>query len=58
MECRTRPGKQIRLVAGPGTGKSRTIEKRIDWILSNQVTPSEVFVISFTRATCTELREK
>jgi len=46
---------QVRLVAGPGTGKTHTIEKRVADLLSNGATPSNVYVISFTRATCTEL---
>ena len=46
---------QIRLVAGPGTGKSYTIEKRVADLLSNGATAGNVYVISFTRATCAEL---
>lgn len=49
---------QVRLVAGPGTGKSYTIEKRIADLLSNGATPDNVYVISFTRATCAELRNR
>jgi DNA helicase-2/ATP-dependent DNA helicase PcrA len=48
----------IRLIAGPGTGKSKTIEKRVALILATGVAPSTVHVISFTRATCRELRER
>lgn len=39
---------QVRLVAGPGTGKSHTIEKRVADLLLNGVTPTNVYVISFT----------
>jgi len=46
---------QVRLVAGPGTGKSYTIEKRVANLLTNGATPGNVYVISFTRATCAEL---
>ncbi len=46
---------QVRLVAGPGTGKSHTIEKRVAHLLLNGATPSNIYVISFTRATCVEL---
>ncbi len=49
---------QVRLVAGPGTGKSHTIEKRVADLLTNGATPSNVYVISFTRATCAELTER
>ncbi|MGH7802453.1 MAG: ATP-dependent helicase [Thermodesulfobacteriota bacterium] len=47
---------QVRLVAGPGTGKTHTIEKRVADLLNNRATPNNVYVISFTRATCAELR--
>lgn len=49
---------QVRLVAGPGTGKSHTIEKRVADLLSNGATPGNVYVISFTRATCAELNAR
>ena len=49
---------QVRLVAGPGTGKSHTIEKRVADLLTKGATPSNIYVISFTRATCAELTER
>lgn len=52
------PAPQLRLVAGPGTGKSRTIEKRVLHVLESGATPESVYVISFTRATCAELRDR
>jgi DNA helicase-2/ATP-dependent DNA helicase PcrA len=52
------PSSQVRLIAGPGTGKSRTIEKRVLRVLEEGAAPDTVFVISFTRATCAELRER
>ena len=36
---------QVRLVAGPGTGKSYTIEKRVADLLSNGATAGNVYVI-------------
>jgi DNA helicase-2/ATP-dependent DNA helicase PcrA len=45
----------IRVVAGPGTGKSATIERRVAHVLNSGVNASRVYVISFTRATCGEL---
>jgi len=41
---------QIRLVAGPGTGKSSTIERRVAYLLNRNANPKRVFTISFTRA--------
>ena len=52
------PAPQVRLIAGPGTGKSGTIIKRVVHLLSTGVDPSKVYVISFTRAACQELRER
>lgn len=46
------------MVAGPGTGKSRCIEERVNYLLQQGAQPSEVFVISFTRATARELKER
>jgi len=44
-----------RILAGPGTGKSRCIAKRVDWLLRNAVSAQSIYVISFTRATVKDL---
>jgi superfamily I DNA/RNA helicase len=49
---------QIRLVAGPGTGKSKTIEKRVAQVLNGGANPADVYVISFTVAASAELRQR
>jgi DNA helicase-2/ATP-dependent DNA helicase PcrA len=46
----------IRLIAGPGTGKSRTIERRVAHVLQQGAIQGNVYVVSFTRASCAELR--
>jgi DNA helicase-2/ATP-dependent DNA helicase PcrA len=51
-------GPQVRLVAGPGTGKTSTIEKRVSWLLNQGVQPANLYVISFTRASCAELQQR
>ncbi len=48
----------VRLIAGPGTGKSRCIEERVDYLFSQDVIPSEIFVISFTRASARDLKNR
>jgi DNA helicase II / ATP-dependent DNA helicase PcrA len=48
----------IRLVAGPGTGKSATIEERVRWLLAQGTEPERIFAVSFTRASATELRDR
>jgi DNA helicase-2/ATP-dependent DNA helicase PcrA len=46
---------QVRLVAGPGTGKSFSIGERVHWLLTNGVLASEIFAVSFTNASAEEL---
>lgn len=47
---------QVRLVAGPGTGKSASIEERVSWLLGQGTAAQSICAISFTRASSTDLR--
>lgn len=47
---------QIRVIAGPGTGKSFTIEERVCWLLESGIPPESIFTVSFTRASALDLR--
>lgn len=47
---------QIRLVAGPGTGKSFSIGERVKWLLDNGVVANKIFAVSFTRAAAEDLQ--
>lgn len=47
--------KFIRVVAGPGTGKSSTIEERVRWLLELGNLPETIRVVSFTRASSSDL---
>ena len=49
---------QTRLIAGPGTGKSHTIVHRLCWLLEQGIQPSRIFVVSFTRASANDLKER
>ncbi len=49
------PSPQVRLVAGPGTGKSKTIEERVCWLLGEGVHPDRIAAVSFTRASAQDL---
>jgi superfamily I DNA/RNA helicase len=49
---------QIRLVAGPGTGKSFSIEERVCWLLGQGIQPRAITVVSFTRPSSIELRNR
>lgn len=37
---------QVRLIAGPGTGKSFAIEERVRWLINNSGNPSQQEVSS------------
>lgn len=52
------PHPQVRLLAGPGTGKSFVIEERVRWLLENGISPKSIFVVSFTRASSADLRRR
>jgi len=49
---------QIRLLAGPGTGKSSSIEERVHWLLLNGTQPSQIVAVSFTRAAAHDLERR
>lgn len=51
-------GAQVRLIAGPGSGKSRTILTRVEHLVNNGVSPDNIYVISFTRASAYDLRTR
>lgn len=45
----------VRLVAGPGSGKSRVIRERVLWLVKQGVAPESISVVSFTRASSSDL---
>jgi DNA helicase-2/ATP-dependent DNA helicase PcrA len=49
---------QVRLIAGPGTGKSYAIEERVRWLLATGLNPAGLFIVSFTRASARDLRTR
>lgn len=47
------------IIAGPGTGKTRTLTEKIAWLVNEQhVNPDEVLAITFTNKAARELRER
>src|SRR5262245_13928603 len=52
------PSPHVRLVAGPGTGKSRAIEQRVRWLIEQGVPASRIWAVSFTRASAFDLRSR
>ena len=47
---------QIRLVAGPGTGKSFSVGERIAWLINQRVARNAIFSVSFTISAAEKLR--
>ena len=50
--------KYIRVVAGPGTGKTFTIKRKIARYLEENVDPEEILVITFTRMAARDLEKE
>lgn len=49
----------VRLVAGPGTGKTRVMTRRIAYLIEEVgVDPSSILALTFSRAAAQELRER
>ncbi len=47
---------QVRTIAGPGTGKSYTVEERVCWLLGLGVEARTIAAVSFTRASARDLQ--
>lgn len=55
--CHT--GGHARLLAGPGTGKTLTLTRRVCYLIQERgVLPEEILIISFSRATAADLRKR
>jgi DNA helicase-2/ATP-dependent DNA helicase PcrA len=52
------PGAQLRVVAGPGTGKTYALMRRVARLLEQNVQPSRIIAISFTRTAANDLVDK
>jgi DNA helicase II / ATP-dependent DNA helicase PcrA len=52
-------GGHARLLAGPGTGKTRSLTRHVMFLIETQgVKPEAIFVLTFTRAATEELRNR
>jgi DNA helicase II / ATP-dependent DNA helicase PcrA len=49
---------RVRVVAGPGTGKSFTIEQRVCWLLEQGIETRAIAAVSFTRASALDLQRR
>lgn len=46
------------VLAGPGSGKTTVITRRVRFLIENQVRPQNILVITFTRAAALEMEER
>lgn len=51
-------GSPALLVAGPGSGKSATVEERVVFLINRGVVPAEIFAVSFTNASARDLANR
>ena len=52
------PGDQLRVVAGPGTGKTFALMRRVARLLEQGVQPDRILAVTFTRTAANDLVEK
>lgn len=51
-------GKRIRVIAGPGTGKSYAMKRRVARLLEEEVPPEKVLAVTFTRVAAEDLHRE
>jgi DNA helicase-2/ATP-dependent DNA helicase PcrA len=54
----TAPDGPILVIAGAGSGKTRTLIYRVAWLVERDVSPEEILLLTFTRKTAREMLER
>ena len=54
----THPGGPLIVVAGAGTGKTRTLTRRLAWLVEQGSAPDEILALTFSSAAAAEMRER
>src|SRR3954464_1399096 len=54
----THPGGPLLVIAGAGTGKTRTIMSRFAWLVEQGAGPDEVLALTFSASAAAEMRER
>ena len=52
------PGTPLRVIAGPGTGKTFALMRRVARLLESNVLPTRILAVTFTRTAANDLVEK
>src|SRR5712692_8147878 len=52
------PGAQLRVVAGPGTGKTFALMRRVARLLEQNVQPNHILAVTYTRTAASDLVDK
>ena len=54
----TRTGQDVCVVAGPGSGKTRVLVERFQWLVRQGIPPLRILAITFTEKAAHELKER
>src|SRR5918992_1051493 len=54
----THPGGPVIVVAGAGTGKTRTLTARFAWLVEQGASPDEILALTFSSQAAAEMRER
>src|SRR3954447_15398909 len=54
----THPGGPLLVIAGAGTGKTRTVTSRFAWLVEQGAAPDEVLALTFSSSATAEMRER
>lgn len=52
------PEKRVRVIAGPGTGKSFAMKRRVAKLLESKIEPAEILAMTFTRVAAEDLHRE
>ncbi|MBF0515643.1 MAG: ATP-dependent helicase [Nitrospirae bacterium] len=58
LEAVTCPGGPMLVLAGAGTGKTRTLTYRVAWLVENGVNPSNILLLTFTNKASKEMMRR